>query len=367
MNKKALITGITGQDGSYLAEFLLYKGYEVHGIIRRASNFNTERIDHIYNNPKLKLHYGDLADSNIINHIVNNIQPDEIYNLAAQSHVKVSFEMPEYTGDITGLGVTRLLEAIRTSRLPIKFYQASSSELFGSADAPQSETTPFQPQSPYACAKLYGYWNVVNYRTGYDIHASNGILFNHCSPRRGQTFVTKKIVDGIRDIYLGKKDVLELGNLYAYRDWGFAPEYVKLMWEMLQQDKPGDYVIGTGETHTVKYMLNVIFEQLQIFGHWVGEGEDEKYITHKQCGNIKPNQTIVQINPKYYRPNEVDILQADCTEAKNKLNWDPEVQFKNIVEIMVYYSFGDMDEPPFTISSKTMKLIKQYNKWTTLK
>ena len=360
---RALITGITGQDGSYLAEFLLGKGYEVHGIIRRSSTFNTKRIDHIFENPKLILHYGDLSDSNIINYIVNNISPDEIYHLGAQSHVKVSFEMPEYTGDVTGLGTIRLLEAIRSSRKNIKLYQASSSELFGSSSSPQNEKTPFQPQSPYACAKLYSYWNIVNYREGYNIFASNGILFNHESPRRGKTFVTQKIVEGIRDVYLGNRKCLEVGNLYAKRDWGFAPEYVKFMWQILQHSKPGNYVIGTGETHTVKNLIDECLKLLNIKGRWEGKGLDEKYIISQDIGKIKKNSEIIKINLKYFRPTEVNVLQADYSLSKKVFNWEPKIKFKELVEIMLYYSFNN--KSIISLSKNTQNKLQEY-KWTKM-
>lgn len=366
INKKALITGITGQDGSYLAEFLLHKGYEVHGIIRRSSSFNTERIDHIYDSPNLKLHYGDLSDSNIINYIVNSISPDEIYNLAAQSHVRVSFDIPEYTSNITGLGTIRLLEAIRSSKKDIKLYQASSSELFGSAPAPQSETTPFEPRSPYAIAKLMSYWNIVNYREGYNIFASNGILFNHESPRRLKTFVTSKIVDTMRDIYLGKANRLELGNLYAKRDWGFAPEYIELMWKILQTDNPNDYAIGTGQTHTVKDFLNVIIKLLGIEGHWGGEGINEVFIIDKDIETLTSGNVLIKVNPKYFRPTEVNVLQADCQRARDELDWSPKVKFKELIEIMLVYSFiNKIGESPIELSYKTQNILKKYN-WTTI-
>jgi len=315
--KKALITGITGQDGSYLAEFLLSKGYEVHGIIRRASTFNTHRIDHIYIDPhkksvKFKLHYGDLSDSSQLINLVYNIQPDEIYHLGAQSHVRVSFDTPEYTGDITGLGVTRLLEAIRHSGVKTKLYQASSSEMFGSAPSPQSELTPFEPRSPYAAAKVYAYWMVRNYRDGYNMFACNGILFNHESPRRGETFVTRKITRAIANIVAGKQKKLYLGNLKAKRDWGYAPEFVVCQWLILQQDNPDDYVIGTGESHTVEEFVKEAFGYVGL--DW---------------------QKYVEIDPKYYRPTEVDFLQADVSKAKKVLGWKPKVRFNELVKIMV--------------------------------
>jgi len=317
MKKRALITGITGQDGSYLAEFLLKKGYEVHGIIRRASTFNTERIDHIFvdfhqPDARVFLYYGDLSDSGQMSNIIYNIKPDEIYHLGAQSHVRVSFDMPEYTGDITGLGTTRLLEAIRRSGIKTKFYQASSSEMFGDAPPPQNEETPFKPCSPYAAAKVYSYWMVKNYREGYNLFACNGILFNHESPRRGETFVSRKITRAIANIIKGKQDFLFLGNLKAKRDWGFAPEYVKAMWLMLQQDKPDDFVIGTGESHTVEEFVEKAFSYAGI--DW------RKY---------------VKIDPRYFRPKEVNNLVADTKKAMEKLGWNPKIKFDDLVKIMV--------------------------------
>lgn len=315
--QKALITGITGQDGSYLAELLLSKGYEVHGLIRRASTFNTGRIAHIYSDPhnpdtRLFLHYGDITDAGQLTNIIYNIQPDEIYHLAAQSHVRVSFDIPEYTGDVTALGTTRILEAIRKSGIKTKFYQASSSEMFGDAPAPQNEETLFSPRSPYAAAKVYGYWMVKNYREGYNLFACNGILFNHESPRRGETFVTRKITMGIAKILAGKQEKIYLGNLEAKRDWGYAPEYVEAMWLMLQQDKPDDYVIGTGQTHSIKEFLQEAFSYVKL--NW------EDYI---------------EIDMRYFRPTEVELLQADITKAKEKLKWEPKTGFRDLVKIMV--------------------------------
>ncbi|MEM4655153.1 MAG: GDP-mannose 4,6-dehydratase [Thermosphaera sp.] len=315
--KRALITGITGQDGSYLAELLLSKGYEVHGLMRRASTFNTHRIDHIYIDPHVNgvrffLHYGDLSDSSQLTNLIYNIQPDEIYHLGAQSHVRVSFDTPEYTGDITGLGVTRLLESIRRSGIKCRLYQASSSEMFGSSPPPQNEKTPFQPRSPYAAAKVYGYWMVVNYRDGYNMFACNGILFNHESPRRGETFVSRKISRAVANILAGKQEKLYLGNLKAKRDWGYAPEYVVCQWLMLQQDKPDDYVIGTGESHTVQEFVEEAFSYV---------GLDWK--------------EYVEIDPKYFRPTEVDHLQADISKARKILGWEPKVRFHELVKIMV--------------------------------
>ena len=316
--KKALISGITGQDGSYLAEFLLGKDYEVYGIIRRSSSFNTGRIDPIYEDPhvphrRLQLVYGDLNDASSLNHIIRTIQPDEIYNLGAQSHVRVSFDIPEYTGEITGLGTIRLLEAIRESGLKPKFYQASSSEMFGKVqDVPQRETTPFYPRSPYGAAKVYSYWVTVNYREAYNLFACNGILFNHESPRRGETFVTRKITKAAARIKLGIQQDLFLGNLDAKRDWGFAGDYVEAMWMMLQAKTPEDYVIATGETHTVKEMLELAFDRLQL--DW---------------------KKHVQIDEKYYRPTEVDLLIGDASKAKRELGWKPKVRFQELIAMMV--------------------------------
>ena len=345
-SKIALITGITGQDGSYLAELLLSKGYEVHGIIRRSSTFNTHRIDHIYVDPhepeaRLFLHYGDLSDPGILTEIIWNIQPEEIYNLGAQSHVKVSFEMPEYTGNITALGTLRILEAIRRSGIKAKFYQASSSEMFGASPPPQNEKTPFYPRSPYAVAKVYAFWITVNYREAYNIFACNGILFNHESPRRGETFVTRKITRALAHILSGKQKKLYLGNLYAKRDWGFAPEYVEAMWLMLQQETPEDYVIGTGESHSVKEFVNTAFEYAGIELEWKGEKIDEKGIVKsidKRWEHVlKPGQVIIEIDPRYFRPTEVEFLQADITKARKKLGWEPRTTFEELVKIMVDY------------------------------
>jgi GDPmannose 4,6-dehydratase len=315
--KKALITGITGQDGSYLAELLLSKGYEVHGIIRRSSTFNTSRIDDIYVDPhssdaKLYLHYGDLSDSGQISNIIYNIKPDEIYNLGAQSHVRVSFDIPEYSGDITALGTARILEAVRRSGNGIKFYQASSSEMFGDASPPQNEETTLRPRSPYACAKVYAYWTTRNYREGYRIFACNGILFNHESPRRGETFVTRKITRGVCQIMAKKESRIYLGNLNAKRDWGFSPEYVECMWRMLQSDPPEDYVIGTGESHSVGEFLEKVFSYVDL--------DVEKH---------------VEIDPKYFRPTEVESLIADARKAKKAFGWDPKIKFDDLVKIMV--------------------------------
>ena len=314
---KSLLTGITGQDGSYLAELLLSKGYEVHGIIRRSSTFNTGRIDHIYTDPhisdnKLFLHYGDLTDSSQIANIIYNIKPDEIYHLGAQSHVRVSFDMPEYTGDVIALGTIRLLEAIRRSGIKTKLYNASSSEMFGSSQPPQSEITPFKPRSPYAIAKVYSYWASVNYREAYNQFVCNGILFNHESPRRGGTFVTRKVTRAITNILAKKQDYLYLGNLEAKRDWGFSPEYCEVMQNILQQDKPDDFVIGTSETHSVKEFVKDAFSYVGL--NWI---------------------EYVRIDPRYFRPTEVEVLIADITKAKEKLGWEPKIKFSDLIKIMV--------------------------------
>jgi len=355
-NKIALITGITGQDGSYLAEYLLAKGYIVHGIIRRASTFNTHRIDHIYVDPhepeaRLFLHYGDLSDPGILTEIIWSIKPDEIYHLGAQSHVKVSFDMPEYTGNITGLGTTRILEAIRRSGIKTKFYQASSSEMFGAAPPPQNEKTPFYPRSPYAVAKVYAYWMTVNYREAYNIFACNGILFNHESPRRGETFVTRKITRAIANILAGNQKKLYLGNLNARRDWGFAPEYVEMMWLILQQEEPDDYVIGTGESHSVREFAEKAFSYAGIELEWKGNGLEEKGIVKSVDSRwnhlIKPGQVIIEIDPRYFRPTEVEFLQADITKARQKLGWEPRTTFDELIKIMVDYDMKLVGlEPP---------------------
>ncbi len=368
--KKALITGITGQDGSYLAEFLLAKGYEVHGIIRRASTFNTHRIDHIYEDPhnkspKLKLHYGDLSDPGIITELIYSVKPDEVYHLGAQSHVRVSFDMPEYTGDITGLGTTRILEAIRRSNNDIRFYQASTSELFGAAKPPQSEITTFQPQSPYAIAKLYSYWMTKNYREAYGIFTSNGILFNHESPRRGETFVTRKITRAIAHILAGKQAKLYLGNLEAKRDWGFAPEYVELMWQVLNLDKADDFVIGTGESHSVKDFLETAFEYVGIEIEWQGTGVNTKGIIRHSgdyASVLKQGQIIIEIDPKYFRPTEVDYLLADNSKAKAALNWEPKVTFSELVGNMMDFDMMQSGlTPPF---EGTKAIVKKGFGWT---
>ena len=334
--KKTLITGITGQDGSYLAEFLLSKGYEVHGIIRRASTFNTSRIDHIYKDPhlrgiKLHLHYGDLSDSSQLTNLIYNIKPDEVYHLGAQSHVRVSFDMPIYTVNTDAIGTLRLLEAIRTCDKPAKFYQASSSEMYGKvAEIPQTEKTPFHPRSPYGCAKVYSFWQTVNYREAYGLFACNGILFNHESPRRGETFVTRKITRAATRIKLGLQDKLYLGNLDAKRDWGFAGDYVEAMWLMLQQDKPDDYVIATGECHSVREFVEEVFGYLDL--DW---------------------QKYVEIDPRYFRPSEVDYLQGDASKAKKILNWKPKVTFQELARMM---TDADMR------SAENSKIIKDHQK-----
>ena len=339
--EKALITGITGQDGSYLAELLISKGYEVHGIIRRASSFNTKRIDHLYvdrhtADAKLFLHYGDLSDSGQLTNIIYNIQPDEVYHLGAQSHVRVSFDIPEYTGDITALGTTRLLEAIRRSGAKARFYQASSSEMFGSSAPPQNEKTFFHPRSPYAAAKVYSYWMTVNYREGYNMYACNGILFNHESPRRGETFVTRKITRALANIIAGKQKKLYLGNLEAKRDWGFAPEYVECQWLILQQERPDDYVIGTGESHSVREFVELAFKYAGVEIEWQGDGLNERGIVRSlKSADLKKGDTVIAIDPQYFRPAEVDYLLADASKAREKLNWKPRVAFEELVKIMV--------------------------------
>ena len=333
--KKALISGITGQDGSYLTELLLEKGYEVHGIIRRASSFNTFRIDHLYKdesilNKSLFLHYGDLTDSSNLNRLVEKIQPSEIYNLGAQSHVQVSFEVPEYTGEVDAIGTLRFLDAIRETGIETKFYQASTSELYGKAqEIPQNEKTPFYPRSPYAAAKLYAHWVTINYREAYDLFACNGILFNHESERRGKTFVTRKISVAVAKIILGLQDTLYIGNLDANRDWGYAPEYCEGMWRMLQADKPDDYVLATGETHSVREFVEESFEVLGEEIEWEGKGVNEKGIL-KSSGNV-----VVEIDARYFRPTEVEHLLGDPTKAKKELGWVPKVTFKDLVSIMV--------------------------------
>ncbi len=367
--KKALITGITGQDGSYLAELLLDKGYEVHGIIRRSSSFNTGRIDHLYNNPEISqktmfLHYGDLVDTSNLNRLLDKIEPDEIYNLAAQSHVKVSFEVPDYTAQVDALGTLRFLDTIREVGLrQVRFYQASTSELYGKVqEVPQSETTPFYPRSPYGVAKLYGYWIIVNYREAYDLFACNGILFNHESPRRGETFVTRKITRAVARIVLGLQETLTLGNLHSKRDWGFAPEYCEGMWRILQQPTAEDFVLATGITKTVKEFIVHSFSHLGITLVWKGEGVDEvgivdsvakdvantllgRQIENNHYGytfspDLKPGKVVVKVNPLYYRPTEVDLLIGNPAKAKDVLGWEATTQFEELVRIMVQADFN---------------------------
>ena len=338
MKKKALITGITGQDGSYLAEFLLKKGYVVHGIKRKSSTFNTNRIDHIYRDihsrSNFRLHYGDLADSNSIVNVINKVKPNEIYNLGAQSHVKVSFEMPEYTGMVDGLGTLRVLEAVRLLGMEdkVRIYQASTSELYGKVqEVPQKETTPFYPRSPYGVAKLYGYWIIKNYREAYGMHCSSGILFNHESPRRGETFVTRKITRGLSQISCGLQDCLYLGNLDAKRDWGHAKDYVEAMWLMLQQDEPDDYVIATGKQYSVREFVE---KAAPFFGfkiEWMGEGEEEVGF------DWNTRRPVIKVNPRYFRPTEVESLLGDPTKAKEKLGWEPKITFDQLVEDMCIY------------------------------
>jgi GDPmannose 4,6-dehydratase len=335
MKKIALITGITGQDGSYLAELLLEKDYEVHGLVRRASSFNRERIEHLVKDPhdkdlKLNLHYGDLADSSNLSRMIESVAPDEIYNLGAQSHVRISFDMPEYTGDVTGLGTLRMLDAIRESGVKTKFYQASSSEMFGLVqEVPQTETTPFYPRSPYGAAKVYSYWVTRNYRESYDLFACNGILFNHESPRRGENFVTRKITRGLVRIKLGLDETLYLGNLEAKRDWGYAKDYVEGMWMMMQQDEPDDYVLATGETHTVRELVEVAARQLGFDLEWRGSGVNEEGI------DASTGDVIISIDPDYFRPTEVDLLIGDYSKAKSKMGWQPTVTFEGLIKLMV--------------------------------
>jgi len=340
--KTALITGITGQDGSYLAELLLEKGYEVHGIVRRASTFNRGRIEHLFDDARSKsqqvqLHYGDLGDTNSLLRVLQASQPNEVYNLAAQSHVDISFAMPEYTGDITALGVTRLLEAIRTSGIPTKFYQASSSELFGKAiETPQNETTPFYPRSPYGCAKAYAYYLTKNYREAYDMFAVNGILFNHESPRRGKNFVTRKISASLANIYSGKQDCLYLGNMDAKRDWGYAKEFVEGMWLMLQQDKPEDFVLATGRTASVREFLELCLHTAGVIFEREGEGKGERYF------DTKTGKIIVAIDPEYYRPAEVDLLIGDPSKAKTDLGWEAKTTLAELAEMMMKADYEEV-------------------------
>ncbi len=327
--KKALITGITGQDGSYLAELLLEKGYDVHGIVRRTSLFNRNRIEHLHENPRLVLHYGDMTDSSNLNRILEKIQPTEIYNLAAQSHVQVSFEVPEYTAEVDAVGTLRILDAIKQTGINSRFYQASTSELYGLVqEVPQTEKTPFYPRSPYAVAKLYAYWAVVNYREAYGIHASNGILFNHESPRRGETFVTRKVTLGVAAVKAGKLPHITMGNIDSKRDWGYAPDYVQMMWMMLQKDQADDYVVATNETHTVREFIEESFKIAGFEIVWEGKSDSEVG-KDKKSGKI-----LVKIDPKYYRPTEVELLIGNPLKAKEKLGWEPKVKFKELVRIM---------------------------------
>ncbi len=335
--RKALISGITGQDGSYLAEILLDKGYEVHGILRRSSSFNTSRIDHIFD--QLKLHYGDLVDSQSLSSLVSDIKPDEIYNLGAQSHVKVSFEIPDYTAQVDALGTLRFLEAIRSCGLSetVKFYQASTSELYGLVqEVPQKETTPFYPRSPYGVAKLYGYWIVKNYREAYGLHASSGILFNHESPRRGETFVTKKITKGLSRIKRGMQEKITLGNIYAKRDWGHAKDFCNAMWLILQQEKPDDYVISTDQQVSVKDFINMCLEILGFSVEWKGEGINEV------CIDTKTGKVIIDISKKYFRPSEVETLLGDSTKARKQLNWKPTYNLKDLAKEMIEYDLEEI-------------------------
>ena len=353
MKNTALITGITGQDGSYLAELLLEKGYEVHGIIRRHSSISTERIDHLIDDPEINgktffLHYGDLTDTRSLNRLLEKIRPTEIYNLAAQSHVAVSFEVPEYTAEVTGIGTLRILDAIKESDLKCKFYQASTSELFGGLPetAPQSEKTPFYPKSPYGAAKLYSYWITVNYRESYDLFACNGILFNHESPRRGENFVTRKITLAVASIMAGKQEKLSLGNMDAKRDWGYAGDYVEGMWRILQKEKPGDYVLATNETHTVREFVELSFAEVGIDIEWVGSGVEEKGFD-KKTGRL-----LVDVDPRFFRPAEVEFLWGDCTKAETELGWQRQVSFPKLVSMMV-------DEDMKTIAGMSAKEFRE--------
>ena len=362
--KKALITGITGQDGSYLAEFLLEKGYEVHGIKRRSSLFNTQRIDHIYQDPnhqdnKLKLHYGDLSDTSNLTRLIGDIEPDEVYNLGAQSHVAVSFESPEYTADVDAIGTLRLLEAIRILRLEkkTKFYQASTSELYGLVqETPQRETTPFYPRSPYAVAKLYSFWIAVNYREAYGMYACNGILFNHESPRRGETFVTRKITRGLANIALGLENCLYMGNIDSLRDWGHAKDYVRMQWMMLQQTEPKDYVIATGKQYSVRQFIIWAARELGIEVVFKGSGVDEVGVVNAVEGDLAPNvkvgQKIVQINPRYFRPAEVETLLGDASKAKNDLGWEPKISAQEMCLEMVKEDYQ---------AARRIALLKEHN------
>lgn len=332
MNKTALITGITGQDGSYLAEYLLQKGYNVHGIIRRASVFTTQRIDHLRSNNKITLHHGDLNDSSNLGRLIREVNPDEVYNLGAQSHVAVSFEVPEYTAEVDGLGSIRILDAIKSHNPKIKYYQASTSELYGKVrEVPQTELTPFYPRSPYAAAKLYAFWITKNYREAYHLYAVNGILFNHESPRRGETFVTKKITQAVAKIHQGKQEKISLGNLNSKRDWGYAKEYVEMMWMMLQQDDPEDFVAATNKTHSVRYFVELAFKQIGVEIEWRGKDVDEKGYD-KATGILR-----VEVNPSYFRPTEVDLLIGDAGKAKEKLGWEAKTTLEELVRKMVQY------------------------------
>eukprot|EP00933_Yihiella_yeosuensis_P070798 TRINITY_DN7895_c1_g1_i1.p1 TRINITY_DN7895_c1_g1~~TRINITY_DN7895_c1_g1_i1.p1 ORF type:complete len:357 (-),score=67.35 TRINITY_DN7895_c1_g1_i1:301-1371(-) len=355
MRKTALVTGITGQDGSYLAEFLLEKGYSVHGIIRRSSSFNTSRIDHIFD--KINLHYGDMVDSSNLCSIISKVKPDEIYNLAAQSHVKVSFEEPEYTAQADGVGTLRILEAIRTTGLEktTRFYQASTSELYGMVqEVPQKETTPFYPRSPYAVAKLYGYWIVVNYREAYDMYACNGILFNHESPRRGGTFVTKKVTNNVAQIMAGKRDRILLGNLDSKRDWGHAKDYVRMMWMMLQQKEPTDFVVATNKQYSVRDLVTLCFELVDRPVVWRGRGLEEEGVCEKT------GQVLVQVSPKYFRPTEVETLLGDPAKAKDTLGWKPEISFKELIHEMLEC---DMKAEGLKLSAKAADILKRQDQY----
>ena len=342
--KKALITGITGQDGSYLSELLIEKGYKVHGIIRRSSSFNTQRIEHIYQDPheenrSLALHYGDLTDSSNLNRILEKVQPDEIYNLAAQSHVGVSFQVPEYTAEVDATGTLRFLDAIKETGINTRFYQASTSELYGKVqEIPQTENTPFYPRSPYAVAKMYAYWITINYREAYNIFGCNGVLFNHESPRRGETFVTRKITRAATRIFTGQQKKLFLGNLNSKRDWGYAPEYVEGMWRMLQSDKPEDYVLATNKTHSVREFTDLTFRRLGIILEWQGKEDGEKGVVSKietgEKSSIKVGDVIVEVDPTYYRPTEVDLLIGDASKAEKELGWKAKTSLNELVAIM---------------------------------
>lgn len=347
MMKRALITGVTGQDGSYLAELLLAKGYEVHGIVRRASSFNRDRIDHIYLNqggkaPKFFLHYGDLTDSSSLNRIIEKTNPNEIYHLGAQSHVQVSFEVPEYTADVDAVGTLRLLDAIRETGVQTRFYQASTSELYGKVEeVPQTETTPFHPRSPYAVAKQYAFWITKNYREAYGLHASNGIMFNHESPRRGETFVTRKITMAVARIHRGLQNTLYMGNIDAFRDWGYAPDFVRMMWLMLQQERPDDYVVATGEMHTVREFIEKAFTHVGRAIEWRGKGVDEEGVD-TTTGNC-----VVKIDPRYFRPAEVEQLLGNPAKAKSVLGWEPTVKFEQLVQIMTDGDLRLLENPGY--------------------